>query len=138
MYLVMTTLMIFLLALALKFYCERDSLGEVIGFIGIFIMGLLLIAFTFTIICNHAFVDAKIAENNAKYESLCYRLEITQSNFEDFSKTDVMEDVLEWNIDVARYKKLYTNKWVSCFYSKEMVEALQFVDLHNEKTEVEE
>ena len=64
MYLIIITLTILLLAFVLKFSCEEDSWGEVIGFIGLFVVGLVLLSFIFTIMANHAFIDAKIAENN--------------------------------------------------------------------------
>ena len=35
--------------------------------------------------------------NNIEYESLCNRLEIINSDYEDMSKSDVIKDVSEWN-----------------------------------------
>ena len=45
------------------------------------------------IICAHVGENKNIEINNIEYESLCNRLEIVNSDYEDVSKSDVIKDV---------------------------------------------
>jgi hypothetical protein len=42
-------------------------------------------------------------QNNIKYESLCKRLEVINSEYEDVSKSEVIKDVYLWNEKVYRW-----------------------------------
>ena len=110
-----------------KFYSLEDFFDIVaffsalIGIIGIFIC-------IFCIICGHAGVECKIERNQIAYESLCERLEIINSDYEDVSKSDVINDIAEWNKDVYSVKYWSKNPWTSWFYSQEEADALQFIE----------
>ena len=62
-----------------------------------------VISFIFLICCIFVIISAHVGENkniemnNIEYESLCQRLEIVNSEYEDMSKSDVIKDVSEWN-----------------------------------------
>ena len=94
---------------------------SVVGFI-------CLICCIFGIICAHVGENKNIEMNNVEYESLCQRLEIVNSEYEDMSKSDVIKDVSEWNKMVLDKKYWSKNPWTSWFFSQKVVDELKYID----------
>ena len=80
------------------------------------------------IICAHVGENKNIEMNNIQYESLCQRLEIVNSDYEDMSKSDVIKDVSEWNKMVLEKKYWSKNPWTSWFFSQKVVNELKYID----------
>ena len=80
------------------------------------------------IICAHVGENKNIKMNNIEYESLCNRLEIVNSDYEDMSKSDVIKDVSEWNKMVLEKKYWSKNPWTSWFFSQKVVDDLKYID----------
>ena len=80
------------------------------------------------IICAHVGENKNIEMNNIEYESLCQRLEIINSDYEDMSKSDVIKDVSEWNKMVLEKKYWAKNPWTSWFFSQKVVDDLKYID----------
>ena len=80
------------------------------------------------IICAHVGENKNIEMNNIEYESLCNRLEIINSDYEDMSKSDVIKDVSEWNKMVLEKKYWAKNPWTSWFFSQKVVDELKYID----------
>lgn len=80
------------------------------------------------IICAHVGENKNIEMNNIEYESLCNRLEIVNSDYEDMSKSDVIKDVSEWNKMVLEKKYWSKNPWTSWFLSQKVVDNLKYID----------
>lgn len=80
------------------------------------------------IICAHVGENKNIEMNNIEYESLCNRLEIVNSDYEDISKSDVIKDVSEWNKMVLEKKYWSKNPWTSWFFSQKVVDDLKYID----------
>lgn len=97
-------------------------------------VGLSVISFVFLIccvigiICAHVGENKNIEMNNIEYESLCQRLEIINSDYEDMSKSDVIKDVSEWNKMVLEKKYWAKNPWTSWFLSQKVVDDLKYID----------
>ena len=87
-----------------------------------------LICCIFGIICAHVGENKNIEMNNVEYESLCQRLEIVNSEYEDMSKSDVIKDVSEWNKMVLDKKYWSKNPWTSWFFSQKVVDELKYID----------
>lgn len=93
-----------------------------------------VISFIFLICCvvgiifAHAGENKNIEMNNIEYESLCNRLEIVNSDYEDMSKSDVIKDVSEWNKIVLEKKYWAKNPWTSWFFSQKVVDDLKYID----------
>ena len=87
-----------------------------------------LICCIFGIICAHVGENKNIEMNNIEYESLCQRLEIVNSDYEDMSKSDVIKDVSEWNKMVLEKKYWSKNPWTSWFFSQKVVNELKYID----------
>ena len=87
-----------------------------------------LIGCIIPIICAHVGENKNIEMNNIEYESLCNRLEIVNSDYEDMSKSDVIKDVSEWNKMVLEKKYWSKNPWTSWFFSQKVVNELKYID----------
>lgn len=87
-----------------------------------------LICCVIGIICAHVGENKNIEMNNIEYESLCQRLEIINSDYEDMSKSDVIKDVSEWNKMVLEKKYWAKNQWTSWFFSQKVVDNLKYID----------
>lgn len=92
------------------------------GIIGLFI-------FLTGILISHSAVDLQINNDNIKYESLCKRLDIVNSEYEDISKSDVIADIAEWNADVASYKYWTESPWTNWFHVQEIADNLKYIPL---------
>ena len=84
------------------------------------------------IICAHVGENKNIEMNNIEYESLCQRLEIINSDYEDISKSDVIKDVSEWNKMVLEKKYWAKNPWTSWFLSQKVVDDLKYIEYKQE------
>ena len=80
------------------------------------------------IICAHVGENKNIEMNNIAYKSICQRLEIVNSEYEDMSKSDVIKDVSEWNKMVLEKKYWSKNPWTSWFFSQKVVNELKYID----------
>lgn len=87
-----------------------------------------LICCVIGIICAHVGENKNIEMNNIEYESLCNRLEIVNSDYEDMSKSDVIKDVSEWNKMVLEKKYWSKNPWTSWFFSQKVVNELKYIE----------
>ena len=79
-------------------------------------------------LCCRVGADNRIAQNDIQYKSLCKRLEIINSDYEDVSKSDVIADVAEWNKNVVDCKYWANNPWTSWLCSQEVADHLQMIE----------
>ena len=107
------------------FYSDWDIVGSILVIFGV---GFLII-FAFMIWSVHLSADAEIAKDQIKYESLCKRYEIIQSEYEDVSKTEVIKDIAKWNMAVQHEKYWSENLLTNWFYSKKHADSLQYIDI---------
>lgn len=96
--------------------------ATVVGFIAAFAMVMI-------IILAHVGVDVTIEKNRMKYESLCRRYELITSEYEDVSKSDVIKDITEWNLDVYSEKHWANNPWTSWFCSKRVTDSVEMIEM---------
>lgn len=80
-------------------------------------------------ICSYVDVEAKIAENNKRYESLVYQLENNlYDNDNDLGKKELYNEIREWNEDLAYYQNIQDNFWVGIFYP-DVFDQFEFIEL---------
>ena len=93
-----------------------------VGFIGAIIM-------LIVIIVKNTNVDAYVAENQMRYEMLVYQYENDiYDNDNDLGKRDLMEDIQEWNEDLAYYRKAQDDFWVGIFHPN-VYDQFEFIEL---------
>lgn len=93
----------------------EDDIPVVLSVVGF----ICLICCIIGIICAHVGENKNIEINNIEYESLCNRLEIVNSDYEDVS---------EWNKMVLEKKYWSKNPWTSWFFSQKVVDELKYID----------
>lgn len=97
------------------------------------------IAFVFTLIAllisaiglASAYIgaDASVAKWETQYESLTYQLENNlYDNDNDIGKKELMDEIREWNEDLAYCKKIQRNFWVGIYYPN-VYDSLEFIPL---------
>ena len=102
-----------------------DVTGILLGILcGIFIGTSIII-----IITSHTLAPKTIRENTIKYDSLCKRLEIINSDYEDVSKSDVIADIAEWNSFVYNKKYWTYNPWTNWYNPKEIADNLDYISI---------
>lgn len=74
----------------------------------------------------------QIGQNNIKYESLCKRLEVINSEYEDVSKSEVIKDVYLWNEKVYRWNYWNNNLLTNWLISDKIVCNLKSIDIQGE------
>lgn len=74
-------------------------------------------------------VDASVAKWETQYESLTYQLENNlYDNDNDIGKKELMDEIREWNEDLAYCKKIQRNFWVGIYYPN-VYDNLEFIPL---------
>lgn len=119
-----------IVCLGLAVYLEkrfRDYSGPflVIAIIGFIVAIIMLIV----IIVENTNVDAYVAENQMRYEMLVYQYENDiYDNDNDLGKRDLMEDIQEWNEDLAYYREAQDDFWVGIFHPN-VYDQFEFIEL---------
>lgn len=73
--------------------------------------------------------DASVAKWETQYESLTYQLENNlYDNDNDIGKKELMDEIREWNGDLAYRKAIQRNFWVGIYYPN-ICDNLEFIPL---------
>lgn len=110
---------------------DFDGFGVFLTAIG----SVLLVIFIVAIILTHAFADNDIKKNKIQYDGLCKRYEIIKSDYEDVSKSDVINDITEWNKEVYNTKYWAENPWTNWFNPKKIADNMEYISLDEEGDE---
>ena len=111
---------------------EQDNFSDcilVIGIINLFTGIGIALFISIMAIYNHTSLDKKLYENNLQYESILKQVEVVNSEYEDVSKTDVIQKVYEWNRDVYSYKHWSESPWTNWLYSKKYADSLKYIEM---------
>ena len=82
------------------------------------IAGIAFVAMLFAIIVNNVGVEASIEANKQRYESLIYQAENNlYENDNDLGKKELVNQIQEWNEDLAEGKALQDDFWLGIFYA---------------------
>lgn len=108
-----------------KRFCDYSGPFLVIAIIGFIVAIIMLIV----IIIENTNVDAYVAENQMRYEMLVYQYENDiYDNDNDLGKRDLMEDIQEWNEDLAYYREAQDDFWVGIFHPN-VYDQFEFIEL---------
>lgn len=91
--------------------------------------GIGLLACVVIISTQHACAGKIIYSNQIYYDGLCKRLEVVQSDYEDVSKSQVIKDVSEWNMDVYNTKYWTESLWTNWFNPKDIADNMDYIPL---------
>lgn len=95
----------------------------------------ILLGFTWVLFCDlfigaaNIGVDRDIYNKQLEYESIVKQVECLNTNYEDVSKTTVIQNVYEWNRDVYNAKYWSENPWTSWFSNKRYVDSLKYIEM---------
>ena len=82
------------------------------------ITGIALVVMLIVVIVNNAGVEASIEANKQRYDSLIYQAENNlYENDNDLGKKELVNQIQEWNEDLARGKALQGDFWLGIFYA---------------------
>lgn len=108
-----------------KRFCNYSGPFLVIAIIG-FIVAIIMLM---VIISENTNVDAYVAENQMRYDMLVYQYENDiYDNDNDLGKRDLMEDIQEWNEDLAYYREAQDDFWVGIFHPN-VYDQFEFIEL---------
>ena len=82
------------------------------------IAGIAFVIMLIVVIANNVGIEASIEASKQRYESLVYQAENNlYENDNDLGKKDLVNQIQEWNEDLARGKALQDDFWVGVFYA---------------------
>lgn len=108
---------IFVIGILATIFTDKWSDSHIIA-IGILVVGIFLLAINTVILAtNYIDIDSSVAGWEKQYESLTYQLENNlYDNDNDIGKKELMDEIREWNEDLAYHKEIQRNFWVGIYY----------------------
>lgn len=102
----------------------------IIGAVFITLSGVGAIFSLVVIVTNHYAIDKTIIQNQMKHDSIVKEIEaLEQDTDEKVSRVTVIKDVQEWNSAVYSQKYWSESPWTNWFYSKEVVDSLEYIEM---------
>lgn len=83
------------------------------------------------IIIGHTGVDASIYEAHTQRESIIKQIECVNSEYEDITRSKVIEKAYNWNKIVYSAKYWGKSPFTNWFWSQEYVDSLEYIDLED-------
>ena len=93
------------------------------------IAGIAFVVMLIVVIANNVGVEASIEANKQRYGSLIYQAENNlYENDNDLGKKELVNQIQEWNEDLARGKALQDDFWVGIFYA-DIYDEFEFIPM---------
>lgn len=84
-----------------------------------------------SIIAEQCNTEKKIYLYNLDYEALVKQCQNITSEYEDVSKSNIIQDVYNWNKDVYTAKYWSDSLWTNWFYNQKVVDSLKYINLED-------
>ena len=111
------TVVFTVLAIVLFDYWDFEWVSLLSAIISV-IAGSAFVVMLIFVIVNNVGVEASIEANKQRYESLIYQAENNlYENDNDLGKKELVNQIQEWNEDLASGKALQDDFWVGIFYA---------------------
>lgn len=95
-------------------------------------LGFLVVLLSLPIVCNNVTADSKAAEYETRYEALTYQLENDfYENDNDIGKQELMEQITEYNTEIAAGRVDQDNFWYGIFYP-DIYDDLEMIEFKEE------
>lgn len=128
MILFIIALVITAISIAIQARSPVCSLLETLLAISAIVGGFVVFTMVACIIVANVGINTRIEKKRIEYNSLCERYEIVTSEYEDVSRSDVIKDIAEWNVEVYNYKYWAYNPWTNWFYSRRVADEMKMID----------
>lgn len=110
-------------------YTDEMSGWHLLATIAVVLTLIALLISTIGLASVYIGVDASVAKWETHYESLTYQLENNlYDNDNDIGKKELMDEIREWNEDLAYCKEIQRNFWVGIYYPN-IYDNLEFIPL---------
>lgn len=118
---------IFVIGILAIIFTDKWSILHIVAMC-ILVAGIcLLIISAFSFATNYINADASVTGWEKQYESLTYQLENNLYD-NDIGKKELMDEIREWNEDLAYHKEIQRNFWVGIYYPN-IYDNLEFIPL---------
>lgn len=111
---------------------ENSDVGwlYIVSVILAFLSVISIIVALYNISTSHYAVDATITVKQMEHDSIVKEVDaLEQDTDEKVSRVTVIKDVNEWNSDVYVIKYCAESPWTNWFYSKEVVDSLEYIEM---------
>lgn len=120
---------LFAISILAIIYTDEMSGGHLLATIAFVLTLIALLISTIGLAYAYIGADASVAKWETQYESLTYQLENNlYDNDNDIGKKELMDEIREWNEDLAYCKKIQRNFWVGIYYPN-VYDNLEFIPL---------
>lgn len=120
---------LFAISILAIIYTDEMSGGHLLATIAFVLTLIALLISTIGLASVYINADASVAKWETQYESLTYQLENNlYDNDNDIGKKELMDEIREWNEDLAYCKKIQRNFWVGIYYPN-VYDNLEFIPL---------
>lgn len=110
-------------------HTDEMSIWNLFAAIAVGLTLITLLISTIGLAASYIGADASIAKWETQYESLTYQLENNlYDNDNDIGKKELMDEIREWNENLAYHKKIQRNFWVGIYYPN-VYDDLEFIPL---------
>lgn len=110
-------------------YTDEMSGWHLLATIAVVLTLIALLISTIGLASVYISADASVAKWETHYESLTYQLENNlYDNDNDIGKKELMDEIREWNEDLAYCKEIQRNFWVGIYYPN-IYDNLEFIPL---------
>lgn len=118
---------LFAISILAIIYTDEMSGGHLLATIAFVFTLIALLISTIGLASAYIGADASVAKWETQYESLTYQLENNLYD-NDIGKKELMDEIREWNEDLAYCKKIQRNFWVGIYYPN-VYDSLEFIPL---------
>ncbi len=120
---------LFVISVLAIIYTDEMSDWHFLAILAVTFTLIALLISTIGLVSVYVSADASVAKWETRYESLTYQLENNlYDNDNDIGKKELMDEIREWNEDLAYCKKIQRNFWVGIYYPN-VYDNLEFIPL---------
>jgi len=119
--------------ITVRYFCGYQH--SIVSENGGLIMLLTLIGIIWLMVCimfiiiTHCTIRNNISNDQYEREAIEKQVEYLSSNYEDVSKTTVIQKAYDWNKKVYNAQYWSNNIWTNWFWSKKYVDSLKYIEL---------